>query len=200
MGNPLSPTFPNIFMCKLEKDVVTPKNLQFCDRYVDDCFTKTKTNAPDTLLENLNSYHPNITFTAEENPDRFLDTSFNYQDGNFITRVYQKPGKLQIHWKSAIPERWKSNTILGALHRAKRIATNWKEEVKVIKQSFIKSGYSAKIVNEVIHDFENPRGEETIIPAHWFDERTKIGIRLPFCSKNEMESKRFIKKLNTYTK
>ena len=97
-------------------------------------------------------------------------------------------------------ERWKSNTILGALHRAKRIATNWKEEVKVIKQSFIKSGYPAKIVNEVIHDFENPRGEETIIPVRWFDERIKIGTRLPFCSKNEMESKRFIKKLNTYTK
>ena len=118
-----------------------------------------KTNAPDTLLENLNSYHSYIKFTAEENPDHFLDTSFNYQDGHFITRVYQKPGKLQVHWKSAIPERWKRNTILGALHRAKRIATNWKEEVKVIKQSFIKSGYPAKIVNEVIHDFENPRGD-----------------------------------------
>ena len=32
------------------------------------------TNAPDTLLENLNSYHPNIKFTVEENPDHFLDT------------------------------------------------------------------------------------------------------------------------------
>ena len=179
MGNPLSPTLANIFMCKLEEDVVTPKNLPFYDRYVDDCFTKRKTNAPDTLFENWNSYHLNIKFTAEENPDHFLDTSFNYQDGNFITRVYQKPGKLQVHWKSAIPERWKRNTILGALHRAKRIATNWKEEIKVIKQSFMKSGYPAKIVNEVIHDFQNPRGEETIISVHWLDERTKLGIRLP---------------------
>ena len=106
-----------------------------------------------------------------------------------ITRIYQNPGKLQVHCKSATSERWKRNTILGALHRAKRIATNLKEEVKVIKQSFIKSGYPAKIVNEVIHDFENPRGEETIIPVHWFDERTKIGIRLPFCSKNEVSGK-----------
>ena len=32
------------------------------------------TNAPDTLLENLNSYHPNIKFTVEENPNPFLDT------------------------------------------------------------------------------------------------------------------------------
>ena len=35
------------------------------------------TNAPDTLLENLNSYHPNIKFTVEENPDHFVDTSLN---------------------------------------------------------------------------------------------------------------------------
>ena len=34
------------------------------------------TNAPDTLLENLNSYHPNIKFTVEENPDHFLEISF----------------------------------------------------------------------------------------------------------------------------
>ena len=34
----------------------------------------------------------------------------------------------------------------------------------------------------------------------WFDERPKIGIRLPFCGANEVESRKFVKKLNTYTK
>ena len=167
---------------------------------MNDCFTKRKTNAPDNLLEMLNSYHPNIKFTVEENPDHFLDTSFIHQEGNFTTKVYQKPGKLQVHWKSAIPERWKRNTILGALHRAKQIATNWKAEVKAIKQSFIKAGYPVKLINEVIHDFENPKSNETIIPVHWFDERPKIGIRLPFCRTNEVESRKFLKKLDTYTK
>ena len=81
MGNPLSPTLANIFMCKLEEYVVKPKNLPFYDRYVGDCFTKRRTNASDILLENLNSYHPNIKFTVEGNPEHFLDTSFNYQDG-----------------------------------------------------------------------------------------------------------------------
>ena len=135
MGNPLSPTLANIFMCKLEEDVVTPRNLPFYDRYVDDC---------------------------------------------------QKPGKLQVHWKSAIPERWKRNTILGALHRAKRIASNWKAEVKAIKQSFVKAGYPVKLINEVIYDFEIPKSDETIIPVNWFDERPKLGIRIPFCRANEV--------------
>ncbi|XP_078356322.1 high-affinity choline transporter 1-like, partial [Oculina patagonica] len=200
MGNPLSPTLANIFMCKLEEDIVTPLNLPFYDRYVDDCFSKRKANAPDSLLDKLNSYHPNIKFTVEENPGHFLDTSFNHHEGNFTTSVYQKPGKLQVHWKSAIPERWKRNTILGALHRAKRIATNWQAEVKVIKHSFIKAGYPTKLVNEVIRDFENPKSDETIIPVHWFDERPKLGIRIPFCRTNEVESRKFLKKLNMYTK
>ena len=36
MGNPLSPTLSNIFMYKLEEDVVheTPQNLPFYNRYV----------------------------------------------------------------------------------------------------------------------------------------------------------------------
>ena len=92
----------------------TPLNLPFYNRYVDDCCTKRKANAPDILLENLNSYHPNIKFTVEENPDHFLDTSFTHQERHFITKVHQKPGKLQVHWKSAIPHKWKRNTILGA--------------------------------------------------------------------------------------
>ena len=179
-------------------------NLPFYNRYVDDCCTKRKANAPGILLENLDSYHPNIKFTVEETPDHFLDTAFTHQEGlYFITKAHQKPGKLQVHWKSAIPHKWKRNTILGALHRAKRIATNSQEEVQAIKRSFgIRTGYPAKFVNEVINDFENPtaRDDEMIIPVHWFDERTKISIQLPFCRRNEFESKKFLSKLNNDTK
>ena len=71
-------------MCKLEADVVTPLNLPFYNRYVDDYCTKRKANAPDILLENLNSYHPNIKFTVEENPDHFLDTAFTQQEGKIL--------------------------------------------------------------------------------------------------------------------
>ena len=57
-------------------------------------------------------------------------------------------------------------------------------------------------LNKNINDFENPtaRDDETIIPVHWFDERTKIGIQLPFRRRNEFESRKFITKLNKYTK
>ena len=42
MGNPLSPVLANIFMCKLENDVLPHHTLAFYDRYVDDCFAKRR--------------------------------------------------------------------------------------------------------------------------------------------------------------
>ena len=50
MGNPLSPVLENIFMAKLEADVVRPFNPPFYDRYVDDCFSKKKKDEPDQYL------------------------------------------------------------------------------------------------------------------------------------------------------
>ena len=35
--------------------------------------------------------------------------------------------------------------------------------------------------------FNKPKEDEQIIPVHWFDERPKIEIRLPFCQANERE-------------
>ena len=199
LGNPLSPTLANIFMCELEMDIVTPRNIPFYDRYVDDCFTKRKTDVPDQLLESLNSYHPNIQFTVEKEPTHFLDTAFTVKGRKFSTSVYKKPSKQQVHWKSAVAKKWKKNTITGALHRAKRIISDWQSEVKTIKQSFENSGYPPKFVQGRINEFENRETNDTIIPVHWFDERTNVGIRLPFRPKNEFDSRKFIRKLNSYT-
>ena len=40
----------------------------FYKRYVDDRYVKRKRNESDTLFDVLNSYHPNIKFTLEQNP------------------------------------------------------------------------------------------------------------------------------------
>ena len=41
---------------------------------MDDTYVKRKRNESDTLFDALNSYDPNIKFTLEQNPKRFLDT------------------------------------------------------------------------------------------------------------------------------
>lgn len=203
MGNPLSPVLANIFMAKLEADVVAPHQTAFYDRYVDDCFSKKVKDKPDELLEKLNKYHPNITFTAEENPDHFLDTSFKYhaQNQKFESRVYQKPGKFPTHWKSQIPIKWKRNCITGALHRAYRISTNFDAEVDKIKTQFLSAGYPCTFINNTISHFKNNlQTEDPLIPPYLFrEERKKVFIRLPYCFLNEKQSKKFIAKLNSLT-
>ena len=185
MGNPLSPVLANIFMAKLGADVVRPFNPPFYDRYVDDCFSMKKKDEPDALFERLNRYHPNIVFTVEENPDHFLDTAFSYTY-KFNGSVFKKPGKLPTHWKSEVPTKWKRNCISGALHRSKRISTDFDKDIKTLETSFINAGYLKRFISHTINNFLNdsPR-DDNIIPNFLFEERKKVFIKLPFCGKND---------------
>ena len=69
MGNPLSPVLANIFMAKLEADVVRPFNPPFYDRYVDDCFSK----------KNQSGYEPfNLENGSIVNSDNFDATDLRF--------------------------------------------------------------------------------------------------------------------------
>ena len=61
MGGPMSVVFADIYMCKMEDDVVTPIKPMFYKRYVDDTYLKRKNNTKDELGEKLNTCHNNIT-------------------------------------------------------------------------------------------------------------------------------------------
>ena len=59
MGVPISIVFSNMYMCKMENEVVKPLKPIFYKRYVDDTYAKSKRDETDLLLI-LNTYHPNI--------------------------------------------------------------------------------------------------------------------------------------------
>ena len=61
MGGPMSLVFADIYMCKMEDDVVAPIKPMFYKRYVDDTYLKRKNNTKDELGEKLNTCHNNIT-------------------------------------------------------------------------------------------------------------------------------------------
>ena len=74
MGGRLSIIFSDIYMTKTEDEVVKPTNPSFYKRFVDDIISKKKKDQPDLLFENLNNHHPNINYTIETMPQKFLDT------------------------------------------------------------------------------------------------------------------------------
>lgn len=59
MGVPISIVFSNMYMCKMENEVVKPLKPIFYKRYVGDTYAKSKRDETDLLLI-LNTYHPNI--------------------------------------------------------------------------------------------------------------------------------------------
>ena len=75
MGGPLWVTFSNIYLTKLEIDIVRPTKSLFYKRFVDDVINRRKKNTPDSLLTSLNCYHPNINFTGEVNSSKFVDSN-----------------------------------------------------------------------------------------------------------------------------
>ena len=72
-GGPVSVVSSDIFMCKMEEDVVVPSKPIFYKRYVDDTYIRRKKKVNDELLQSLNCYHTNIKLTLEESPRKFLD-------------------------------------------------------------------------------------------------------------------------------
>ena len=61
MGGPLSVVFSDIFMTKLEKGaILPPRKPKLCKSFVDDIFTRRKTNVPDQLLESLTTTTPTL--------------------------------------------------------------------------------------------------------------------------------------------
>ena len=182
------PWFSQIFTCaKMEEDVVKPLKPIFYKRYVDDTYVKRKRNESDTLFDVLNSY-PNIKFTLEQNPKRFLDTQIIKENNQIKTQVFVKKSMYPVHWSSKVPFRYKKNAINSELHRAKKISSNFQSEIVRIKVKFLNAGFPHKVIESTITYFNNV-DEEPMIPRWLFDERKTIAINLPFSNKNEHFSK-----------
>ena len=150
MGGPLSVTFSDIFMIKMENDKVIPTKPIFYHSYVDDIYNRRKKNIEDSLFKALNSYHKNIKLTIEVNPIKFLDTHLHNKDGNYVSKVYRKEAKIPAHWSLQIHKRYKRNSIKVDLLRAKKISTNFEEEIKFIRNKFIRADFPLPFINSVI--------------------------------------------------
>ena len=79
MGGPLSIKFSNIHMTKTEEEVSKPTNASFYKRFVDDIIRKKKKSQRDL------NHHPNIKYTVETMPQKFLDIKIIYEDNQIKT-------------------------------------------------------------------------------------------------------------------
>ena len=151
MGGPLSVTFSDIYMVKIENDVVIPSRPIFYRRFVDNIYSRRKLG-DNVLFDLLKSYHPNIKLTIEVNSSTFLDTKLTNINGTYKFNVYRKNTKLPAPSTSKTP---KSLSVNDDLHRSKRISSNFDKEIRLIKEKFMKADYPLRFINRDANEFQN---------------------------------------------
>ena len=133
MGSPISPIVANLFMKDLETKAIRTSSTppKIWRGFVDDTFTIIKKKNKNSFLQHLNSIHPSIKFTCEEEKEDgsmpFLDILITpAEDGSLNTLVFRKPTHtdLYLQWDSHhnIPSKY---SVAGTLyHRATTICSN----------------------------------------------------------------------------
>ena len=111
--------------------------------------------------------------------------------------VNSKSTKLPIAWFSKVPKPYKCNAIIGDLHRSKIISINSANEVKNIKNTFLKSDNSLRFVISIIRSLDEE--DPFIMPPSLFDEdKSFILIDITVCTKNKNKSIEFRKNFHHF--
>ena len=131
MGTLMAPLDTNLFMGKFEQQFLQTRNripLMWC-RYIDDVLAIWTHGVPclDPFLQELNSYHTTIKFTADwlAKEVAFLDTRVYVKNGKLETDLLIKPTNKHryLHTKSCYPEHCKTSIPYSQALRIKRICS-----------------------------------------------------------------------------
>ena len=166
MGSPLGPLLANIFMAKLDDQVISSSIApKYYTRYVDDtlCVVQDVEHA-DRLLGYMNNLSPSIYFSLELMNESsclsFLDIEFqvDHAKPTVSTRVYRKPTTtfVTLNFNSVAPKRFKRAALVSLLHRAYTHSSTWQsfhEEIENIQNMFKMNGYPSKFIEGVIRGF-----------------------------------------------
>ena len=168
MGSPLGPTLANLFLCHHEKIWldICPINFRpvYYKRYVDDIFMLfDDANHVNKFLRYLNSRHPNIEFSKDEEVDgkiSFLDISINKNNGKFHTSIYRKEtfSGVYSNFHSFIPREYKTGLLRTLLHRAYVISSsyiNFHDEITKLKDIWIKNSFPVYFIDKAVKKFLN---------------------------------------------
>ena len=187
----------DIYICKMEENIVTASKPLSYKHYVDATYVRRKKNETDGVYNALKSYHQNIKLTLELNPTKFLDIEIIRSNDKITTQVYNKMDKFLVHWTLKIPVRYKHNAIIGKFNRANKISPNFGMEIKRIVNKYTTVGLPSRFAHSIIKNFDSGK-DNLIILQCLFDERKAFTIHLSFSPSNESFLKTFVNNLNYF--
>ena len=168
MGTRMAPSFANIFMGKLERDILhqaTHKPAIWW-RYIDDIFA-VWTHGEDKLIKfinDINAYDSDSTikFTAEwfRESVTFLDTEITCNGNHLITDIYTKLTDTHsyLQRRNCHPSHCKTSIAYSQALRLRRIcskSTDYERHVEELKGYLVKRGYDGELVQQQINKATN---------------------------------------------
>ena len=170
-------------------------------RFVDDTFAVfTSRDHMLTFFDYVNSLHPSITFTKEEEQSDslpFLDVLVTrLDDGCLSTSVYRKPtySGLYMKWDSFVPKQFKRGLVFGLISRAWKLCSNHKivhDEFCFIKDVLVANGYPVSFIDSCINQFLTRHFSTSQTSEPIFGPiKKRVVISLPFYGPNSTKLKR----------
>ena len=129
MGTPPAMQLSNVWLSQFEPTIF--KNSKLKHRYVDDILRTNKIKETNSILEQLNSMHPNLKFTVEtENNSKlpFLDITISRDNENHLhSNWYRKPTDtgLLMNFHAIAPKQHKRAVVNGITHRVFNASSTW---------------------------------------------------------------------------
>ena len=202
MGSPLEPTLANFFLVYHEDKWLQNCPLQFRPRYyrryVDDIFLifNSKNNVK-KFLRYLNSRHPNIKFTCEEEKDNnisFLDISITGLNNKLTTSLYRKKtfSGVYMNYNSFLPVKYKKGLIHTLLFRAYNICADYQtlhQEIEFLKSIWQGNSFPLFFIDSCIKKFL----DKLFIPSRPSNntsDKREIFICLEYLGKISLQSKK----------
>ena len=180
MGSSLAPLIANLFIGCLERSVIRKLTRQghiiTWLRYADDNLTIIKKGSFDHILNELNSWDPDISYSFEkmtENKLNFLSTTIFVKNEEIQFQPFRKAGLdsiLSNYKQAVIAQKYLISTIYTLLHHAEYSSSTREifiQDLKNQKEIFLRNAYPEKLVDEIfakylINPEKPPQPEVTV--------------------------------------
>ena len=192
MGSPLAPILANVCMSKFEKSHMVElkeMGLNHWSRFVDDTFaTINNQNCIKPILDFLNTRHPNLKFTCEEEQDNslaFLDVLVTKKDKKLQSSIFRKKTftGVYLNWNSLTARKYKIGLITCLLDRAWNICSSselYNNEVNMIRGFLLQNDFPLDVINKTVETFNSKKSDPK--PSRFDVPRPSVSITLPFIS------------------
>ena len=173
MGTKTAVSFANIFMAKIETDILSKavSKPTVWKRYIDDVFSLWDISKPDieTFIEQANLRHPTIKFTAEisDTETVFLDTTVykgtRFRDQSILdVKTHFKPTETfqYTHFTSCHPPSMKNGFVKGEALRILRTNSSkdtFEENISKFKRHVRDRGYPRNLVEKLLSEIKFTR-------------------------------------------